>query len=116
MLLTIIFDSRVGFYGTVAISLLVAGIHGNDYTIALTSLVAGALGAYTVRDIGNRTQIFRSMVFIFIGYAVPMTAFSLEQFDGFKTIAMMVAFAVANAIFSPVLTYGLLIFFEKVFK
>ncbi|HMD13142.1 MAG TPA: hypothetical protein VKI62_00810, partial [Bacteroidota bacterium] len=30
MLLTIIFDSRVGFYGTVAISLLVAGIHGND--------------------------------------------------------------------------------------
>jgi len=115
MLLTIIFDSRVGFYGTVAISLLVAGIHGNDYTIALTSLVAGALGAYTVRDIGNRTQIFRSMIFIFIGYAVPMTAFSLEQFDGFKTIAMMVAFALANAIFSPVLTYGLLIFFEKVF-
>jgi len=115
MLLTIIFDSRVGFYGTVTIAWLVAGIHGNDYTIALTSLVAGALSAYTVRDLRKRTQIFQSMIFIFIGYAIPMVAFSLEQFDGFRTVAMMLTFAAVNAIVSPVLTYGLLIFFERVF-
>jgi len=30
MLLTIIFDSRVGFYGTVIIAFVVAGIRGND--------------------------------------------------------------------------------------
>jgi len=115
MLFTIMFDSRVGFYATVTIAWLVAGIHGNDYTIALTSLVAGALSAYTVRDLRKRTQIFQSMIFIFIGYAVPMVAFSLEQFDGFRTVAMMLTFAAVNAIISPVLTYGLLIFFERVF-
>ncbi len=116
MLLTIIFDSRVAFHGTVMLAFLIAGLRGNDYAIGLTSVVAGALGAYTVRDIRNRTQIFRSMVFIFSGYAIAMTAFSLEQFEGFRTIFTMLAFAAANAVFSPVLTYGLLILFERTFK
>jgi len=115
MLLAIIFDSRVAFYGTVVIALLIAGIRGNDYAFALTSMVAGALGAYTVRDIRNRTQIFRSIVFIFIGYVVPIVALSLEQFDSLTTITSALTFALANAVFSPVLTYGLLIFFERVF-
>src|SRR5436305_12772808 len=35
MLLTVLFDSRTGFYGTVISALMVAGIRGNDYEIAL---------------------------------------------------------------------------------
>jgi putative nucleotidyltransferase with HDIG domain len=44
-----------------------------------------------------------------------MTAFSLEQFDGFRTIFVMLGFAASNAVVSPVLTYGLLILFERTF-
>ena len=116
MLLTIIFDSRVGFYGTVTIAFLVAGIRGNDYSIALASLVAGALSVYTVRDMKNRTQIFRSLGFIFLGYALAITALALERFESFNLVIEQFTFALANAIISPVLTYGLLIFFERVFK
>jgi hypothetical protein len=116
MLLTIIFDSRVAFYGTVTMAFLVAGIRGNDYSIALASLVAGSLAAYTVRDIRNRSQIFRSLGFIFLGYAVSILALGLERFESLDTILKDFAFALANAVFSPVLTYGLLIFFERVFK
>ena len=116
MLLAIIFDSRVAFYGTVAIALLIAGIRGNDYAFALTSLVAGALAAYTVRDIRNRTQVFRSLIFIFIGYALPIVALSLEQFESLATITSALTYALANAVFSPMLTYGFLIFFERVFR
>lgn len=116
MLLAIIFDSRVAFYGTVTIAFLVAGIRGNDYAIALTSLVAGSFGAYTVRDIRNRTQIFRSLVFIFLGYAVSIVALSFEQFETVSSVLTQLTFALANAVFSPVITYGLLIFFERAFK
>ena len=115
MLLTIIFDSRVAFYGTVTMALLIAGIKGNDYAVALTSLVPGALAAYTVRDIRNRTQIFRSLIFIYFGYAISITALSLERFESVNVIAVSLTYALANAVFSPVLTYGLLIFFERVF-
>jgi len=66
MLLTIIFDSRVGFYGTVIIAFVVAGIRGNYYSVALASMVAGALSVYSVRDMKNRTQLFRSLGFIFV--------------------------------------------------
>ena len=116
MLLTIIFDSRVGFYGTVIIALLVAAIRGNDYAIVLTSIVAGALSVYTVRDMRNRSQIFRSLGFIFLGYALSITALGVERFVAVSVVAEQLGYALANAIVSPVLTYGLLIFFERVFK
>jgi len=116
MLLTIIFDSRIGFYGTVVIAFLVAGIRGNDYSIALISLIAGGFGAYTVRDIRHRTQIFRSLVFIFFGYTLSIVALGLEQFEPLDTMFTQLSFAFANSVFSPVITYGLLIFFEKAFR
>jgi putative nucleotidyltransferase with HDIG domain len=116
MLLAIMFDSRVAFYGTVTAAFLVAGIRGNDYSIALAVFVAGALSVYTVRDIKHRTQIFRSLVFIFLGYALVIMALGLERFAPLETVVMELVFAMANAVFSPVLAYGLLIFFERVFR
>jgi putative nucleotidyltransferase with HDIG domain len=116
MLLTIIFDSRVGFYGTVVIAFLVAGVRGNDYSVALSSLVAGALSVYSVRDMKNRTQIFRSLGFIALGYALVIVALALERFESAGVVIEQLTFASVNAIISPVLTYGLLIFFERVFK
>ncbi|MCC6398161.1 MAG: HDIG domain-containing protein [Bacteroidetes bacterium] len=116
MLLTIIFDSRVGFYGTVIIAFLVAGIRGNDYSIALASLAAGALSVYSVRDMKNRTQLFRSLGFIFVGYAATIISLGLERYEPLSVILEQLSFALVNAIVSPVLTYGLLIFLERVFK
>jgi putative nucleotidyltransferase with HDIG domain len=116
MLLTIIFDSRVGFYGTVIMALLVAGIRGNDYAIALVSIVGGSLSVYTVRDMRNRSQIFRSLGFIFLGYAMAIIALGAERFESLNIIAEQIGYAFANAVISPVLTYGLLIFFERVFN
>jgi len=116
MLLTIMFDSRLAFYGTVTIALLVGGIHGNDYRVMLASVIGGALAAYTVRDIKHRTQIFRSMLFIFLGYTLTIIALGLERFETPMAMLFEVTFAGANALFSPILTFGLLIFFERAWK
>ncbi|MBI5472444.1 MAG: HDIG domain-containing protein [Ignavibacteriae bacterium] len=113
MLLTIIFDSRVGFYGTVTIAYLVAGIRGNDYAIGLAALVAGALSVYTVRDVRNRTQIIRSFGFIFLGYVLTIFALGMERIAPWTVMAEEMTYALANSIISPVLTFGLLIFFER---
>ncbi len=116
MLLTIIFDSRVGFYTTVIISLIAGALRGNDYTFAVMNIFAGALAVYTVRDIKNRSQIFRSFLFILLGYLVAVFSFGLERFASFESLMIETAFASTNALISPVLTYGLLIFFEKFFR
>lgn len=116
MILTIIFDSRVAFYSTVVISLLVAGVRGNDYSIALASLVAGAFAIYTVRDIKKRTQIFRSIVFVFLGYSISIIALGLERYESLSVLGNQLLIASFNAILSPIITYGLLILLEKVFN
>jgi putative nucleotidyltransferase with HDIG domain len=116
MLFTIIFDSRVGFYGTVIVSLIVGGLRGNDYAFAVLNIIAGAFSAYTVRNITNRTQIFRSFFYIFIGYSLGILAFGLEKYDSLNQMLLNFAFAGSNALISPVLTYGLIIFFERIFN
>jgi cyclic-di-AMP phosphodiesterase PgpH len=114
MLLGIVFDSRVAFYGTVVASLLAAGVRGNDHSVVLCSLAAGALAVYTVRDIKKRTQLFRSITFIFIGYAISILALALERYDAPAIVGNQLLMAGVNAVISPVITYGILIFFERV--
>ncbi|MEW6196203.1 MAG: HDIG domain-containing metalloprotein [Bacteroidota bacterium] len=116
MLLTMIFDSRIGFYGTVVVSMIVGGLRGNDYVFTIMNIVAGGLSAYTVRDIKNRTQIFRSFFFILVGYVISIIAFGLERFASFDQMTVSFAFAASNALISPVFTYGLIIFIERIFK
>jgi hypothetical protein len=116
MLFTVIFDSRVGFYCTVILTLVVGALRANDYTFVAMNMIAGGLSVYTVRDIKNRTQIFRSFLIILLGYTVSLIAFGLERFAPFETMLIEFAFAGSNALISPVLTYGLLIFFERFFN
>ena len=116
MIFTIVFDSRVGFYLTVILSLIVGALRGNDYTFMAMNFIAGGLSVYTVRDIKNRTQIFRSFLFILIGYTASILAFGLERFAPLDSMLVELAFAASNALISPVLTYGLLIFFERLFN
>ncbi|MDP2302874.1 MAG: HDIG domain-containing protein [Ignavibacteria bacterium] len=116
MLFTIIFDSRVGFYSTIIIALITGALRGNDYTFVVMNVIAGALAVYTVRDIKNRTQIFRSFLFILLGYTTSILIFGFERFESWQKILIEFAFAGTSALISPVLTYGLLIFFEKLFK
>ncbi len=116
MLFTIIFDSRMGFFSTVILALIAGALRGNDYTFAAMNMIAGGLSVYTVRDIKNRSQIFRSFLIILLGYFLSIIAFGLERFAPVDQMLVEFAFAGSNALISPVLTYGLLIFFEKMFS
>lgn len=115
MLLTIVFDSRIGFYSTVVIALIISGIRGNDYILAVTHIAAGGFAAYTVRDIKNRNQIFHSFLFVLLGYLLSIIAFGLERFDSWDVILNSSAYALSNSLLSPALTFGLIIFVEKIF-
>lgn len=116
MLITIMFDSRVGFYSTVILTLVTGALRGNDYTFMAMNLIAGGIAVYSVRDIKNRSQIFRSFLFILIGYFLSILSFGLERFAAWNDLIIEFAFAASNSLISPVLTYGLLIFFERIFR
>ncbi len=114
MLAAIVFDSRTGFYVTVTIALLVAGIRGTDYITGLSLMFAGTLAAYTVKDIQNRTQMFQSIFFIFLGFLVPITAFNLERSMDMDIMIKQLILASVNSAISPLITFGMLIMTERI--
>lgn len=113
MMAAIIFDSRTAFYFTVVLALLVAGVRGNDYSTALLHLFAGAVASYTVRDIQNRTQMFKSIFFIFLGYAFPLIVFYFERSSNLSELLNNSVIIAANSILSPLITYGLIFILER---
>ncbi len=113
-LAAIIFDSRTAFYVTVTMALMFAGIRGNDYDAGTAMLYAGTLAAYTVRDIQSRTQIFKSMFFIFIGFAIPIVFFGLERSAEFEQILYKLGTALINSAVSPLITFGMLFVIERI--
>jgi len=115
MLTAILFDSRTAFYMTVVGCFIVAGVRGNDYMVAIACLSAGVLGAYTVRDIKSRTQLFRSIAFAMLGYTLAIVALGLERGSSFAEIGSNLIFAGINSTVSPVLTFGAIFVIERVF-
>jgi len=113
MMTAIIFDSRTAFYFTVTLALLIAGIRGNDYSTALIHLFAGAVASYTVRDIQNRTQMFKSIFFIFLGYAFPLIVFYFERSSTLFELLNNSIIIAANSILSPLITFGLIFLLER---
>ncbi len=116
MLLTIIFDSRLAVYVIIIICILVSAVRGGDYDILIPNFCASVLVVYSVRDIKNRSQIFVSMIYIFAGYFAAIAAIGLERYEDFGMMKSQVFFAALNSILSPILAYGLLIFYERVFR
>ncbi len=74
------------------------------------------LWQHILLEIKNRTQIYRSFYYILGAYLTGIIAFGFERFDSYDTILINSVFAISNAIISPSLTFGLIIFIEKAFK
>jgi len=116
ILLTILFDSRLAFYITIVNCFLIASIRGGDYVVAYTSFCGCVLAIFSVQNVKNRSQLFRSFYFILIGYSISILAVGLDKTEETSKILMQVLFGGINSIMSPVIAYGLLIFYERTFK
>lgn len=116
ILLTIIFDSRLSFYVVTLICFLIAVIRGGEFSIAFISFCGSVLAIFSERDIKNRSQIFRSFFFILVGYSLSIIAVNLVRVEDLQKVWQKLICGGLNAVMSPIIAYGLLIFYERVFK
>ncbi len=98
------------------IIMLTASIRGGDFSGGFISFCGSILAIFSVRDIKNRSQIFRSAIFIFIGYSLSIIAVGLDKIQTESNIFTDLIFGLINSVMSPIIAYGLLIFYEKTFK
>ena len=58
IILTIIFDSRVGIIASLTLALLIGLVHGYDFEYTISSIVACSMGVFSVRDISGFVPLF----------------------------------------------------------
>lgn len=74
VLLTIVFNSRIGLFGTLVLAFIGGQMLGLDLEYTLATFFAGAFGIFSVRDIKNRGQFFLSAALVFFGYLLVLSA------------------------------------------
>lgn len=114
VLITVIFDSRVGIYATLTLALLAGNMLGFDFKFGFATVFAGTLGVFSVRDIKNRGQFFLSAGLVFVGYLVVFAATWL-LYPTQEALFLADVLQVAINSFLLLLAYPLLWVFERTF-
>ena len=114
ILLTVIFDSRVAFFGALALAFM--GGHFLNYNFAFTfaTIFASSLGIFSVRDIRNRGQFFISASIVFFGYMTVLFANFLLQNTPIERLQDESIFILINSVLL-LLAYPALWIFERAF-
>lgn len=116
IILTIIFDSRVGLMATISLAMITGIIHDNSFEYVIATTIACSLGVFSVRDIKNRSQFFFFTPGVVWGsYLIVLGGFALTRFNGWEQYGSDVLFASINSVFI-LFTYPLILLFEKLFK
>lgn len=114
ILLTVVFDSRVGIFGTLALGLIGGHLLHYDFEFAFATVLAGALGVFSVRDIKNRGQFFVSAGLVFVGYLIVLTASWLIEGTSTEAFLSDLLLVGINS-FLLIMAYPLLWVFERAF-
>lgn len=116
IILTIIFDSRVGILASVTLALLIGLINGNSFEFATATIVGCCLALFSVRDIKKRSQFFFTTPgIVFISYGIVIVGFAMASFQGWEPLLDDLMFVAINAVF-VLFTYPLILLFEKTFN
>ena len=100
VLLTIVFNSRIGLFGTLILAFTGGQMLGLDLEYTLATFFAGAFGIFSVRDIKNRGQFFVSAALALLGYVLVLTASWLFLSTPFDLYARELVYAAIGASFT----------------
>jgi putative nucleotidyltransferase with HDIG domain len=116
MIFTVVFDGRIAFIIMVTLTLLTGIILSNNIPFIVANLFVSSLAIYTVRRLRSRSQILWSIVAVTSGYVAVIAVFEMIKFSNWESVMDHMVFATANGVLSPLLSYGLLVLIERVFK
>ncbi|MFV1883771.1 MAG: HD family phosphohydrolase [Balneola sp.] len=115
IILTIIFDSRVGIIASVTLASLIGLVHGYNFEFTISTIAACSMGVFSVRDVKDRSQFFFTTPgIVFLTYVITMGAFSLAKMDGWEVVSSNLMFIAINSVFI-LFTYPIILLFEKLF-
>lgn len=115
MAMTILFDSKVAFMGTITLCILIGAQLGGSLNFIIPTLFAAIFAIFTVRHLRKRSQLFQAAIYIFLSYSISIFLVETLKFSSFREILNSLLIAGVNAALSPVFAYGLIGLLEKPF-
>ena len=116
VLMTIVFDSRVGSFATITLALLGGLAFGPDFQLAFVTLIVGVLAVFSVRDAKNRSQLLATAGLVLVVSSLLLFGFALLRADPFSPrILHELAAVPINAAFL-LLAGPILLVLERVFR
>lgn len=115
IVLTIIFDSRVGLVSAITLASLLGLVNGNNFEFVVATFTACSLGVFSVRDIRDRAQFFFTTPgIVLITYVIVLFAFNVSTLSGWERFGTDILYILISCIFI-LFTYPIILLFEKVF-
>lgn len=108
MVLTIMFDARIGFMGITSIILLVGILIGNNVEFMVTSMFTSSVGIYAVRQLRTRSQLFTAIFALVASSALVIVSQGLFKGHPWPIMGYDMLNLSVVAILSPIVTYGLI--------
>jgi len=116
MLLSMLLDAPVAFWGTIMMALVLGASQGNNFYLTLMIIIVGTIALFSVQKIRNRGQMFRAMLYILLGYAVVTFSYGFMHYEPILKILQNFAFyQLPNAILTPTAVFLLIGLFERIF-
>jgi len=108
MVLTIMFDARIGFMGITSIILLVGILIGNNVEFMVTSMFTSSVGIYSVRQLRRRSQLFAAIFALLASSALVILGQGLFKGHSWTLMGYDMMNLSIVAVLSPIITYGLI--------
>ncbi len=108
MVMTILFDARIGFMGATSIAMLSGLIMGNNLDFVIVSLFQSSAAVFSVRRLRTRGQIFTAIFVLSLASSVAVLAVGLFKVHAWPQIGEDVLYLLGISILSPIITYGLI--------
>ncbi|NOZ60468.1 MAG: HDIG domain-containing protein [Calditrichaeota bacterium] len=115
MLLAIFLGTRIGIVGTITLSLLLGSLRGNEFNIALISMVVGVVAVLSVSRIRKRNWLINSIALIIGSYLISITVVEILHYTPWRKIFQYWMYGAINGFLSPLFAYGLQVLFENIF-
>lgn len=112
LMFTILFNSVTAFVGLSILCILLGFQLGGNIYFIISSLVVSILAIFTVRSLRKRIQVIKSILLIVAGYLITISITELIQFASLQNIGIHFLAGSLNGIFSPIITYGLIVSIE----
>jgi len=115
ILITVLFDARLGVVLTLLVAILLGILNRFNFTITLISTIAGCIACFSAGEIRRRSEFYRIIIFLSLTYVVIAFVVEALKLSPGADILMFCGFGLANGFVSPMLTIGLLPMFESLF-